>query len=133
MEKIEKLTKLGELKSSGIINQEEFDKLKLEVINGFNGSSNVSGEDKEGKLFEELGNEEIETPDWVEDNKKRLEELNNIEPVKRTIGDKLHDGLCNFLSLFVSEKTSEEQAAESAYRMSYDPWMKRAFKNFKDA
>lgn len=118
--KIEKLTKLGELKSSGVINQEEFDKLKLEVINGFSSEEDVN--------YSITGESNLK-----ENNKKRLEELKNVEPVKITIGDKLHNGLCNFLSLFVSEKTTEEQAAESMYRMSYDPWMRRAFKNFKDA
>lgn len=90
MDKIEKLTKLSELKSSGVINQEEFDKLKLEVING---SSNDESLDEEGKLFENLGNEEIDRESLVRSEMKLRGSLNDLSNNEKSdpVGDLISD------------------------------------------
>ena len=68
MDKVEQLTELGLLLKDKTITQEEFDTLKKEVMSS---SSDVS-------LDEES---ESEPPDWVERNKKRLEEIRKKVPM----------------------------------------------------
>jgi len=118
MNKVEQLKELNQLKIDGVVSQEEFNSMKKNIISGKE-TSNESDEE----VCDDGGR-------WLEDNEIRMAEL------KKEIKDykpSMWDNFCAGLSNFIPESNPEDEAAESAYRMSYNPWFKRSMKNFHNS
>lgn len=90
--KVEQLKQLTELKNSGSINQEEFDILKGEIISSSNDELDNKN-DAEEKLFENLGNEEIDRESLVRSEMKLRGSLNDLSNNEKSdpVGDLISD------------------------------------------
>lgn len=90
--KIEQLKELNELKKEDVLTDKEFDILKEEIISSSNDNS-LNKDDAEGKLFEELGDEEIDRESLVRSEMKLRGSINGLVNNEKsdTVGDLISD------------------------------------------